>query len=264
MGKNKLAKFEQMLHIPLVFQYPFAVLQREGGFAMRGKWGRQFFGNDNPITVELGCGKGEYTVGLAKRFPDRNFIGIDIKGARMYTGATEAQRCGMKNVAFLRTSIELLDAFFAPGEVDQVWITFADPQMKKQRKRLTSTRFLSLYRAVGHSGMRINVKTDSPFLYTYTRRLCLANPQAIAMLCDTDNLYAAQDTAGTPLDIRTHYEQQWLARGKTIKYLAFTLDSDTPLADVADDDIPCDDYRSYGRDAATAAVLAANAKTTQA
>ncbi|MDE6825847.1 MAG: tRNA (guanosine(46)-N7)-methyltransferase TrmB, partial [Paramuribaculum sp.] len=122
MGKNKLRKFSEMAEIDFVLQYPFYVLRQEG-FPYKGQWHKEFFGNDNPITLELGCGKGEYTVGLARRFPDRNFIGIDIKGARMWTGATQAKREGLKNVAFLRTSIELLPEFFAPGEVDEIWIT---------------------------------------------------------------------------------------------------------------------------------------------
>lgn len=250
MGKNKLAKFARMREIPFVFQYPYSVLAQQG-FDMRGSWHSRFFGNDNPIVVELGCGKGEYTVGLARRFPDRNFIGIDIKGARMYSGASQAEAEGLKNVAFVRTSIELLPHFFSPGEVSELWITFADPQMKKQRKRLTSTRFMQLYRQVLTPGGRINLKTDSPFLYTYTRSLCLANPVAMHVLCDTADLYAAPDTAGTPLDIRTHYEQQWLSRGFTIKYLAYTLDADTPLNEVDDDLIPRDEYKSYSRDKAS-------------
>lgn len=246
MAKNKLAKFADMAQIPFVFQYPFSVLQ-EKGFEHRGRWAH-FFGNNNPITVELGCGKGEYTVGLARRYPHRNFIGIDIKGARMWSGATQARAHNMDNVAFLRTGIELLDHFFAPGEVAEIWITFPDPQMKKQRKRLTSARFLDLYRKVLGGSGRINLKTDSPFLYTYTRRLCQANPQTISIVHDTPDLYATGDAAGTPLDIRTHYEQQWLDRGLTIKYLAFDLaGAATPLNEIDDTDIDRDTYRSYSR-----------------
>ena len=125
MGKNKLRKFAEMENLSMVFQYPYGVL-RDKGFAMRGHWHEEFFGNGNPITVELGCGKGEYAVGLARRFPERNFIGIDIKGARMWTGAKSAAAEGLRNVAFVRTSIELLEHFFAPGEVAEIWITFPD------------------------------------------------------------------------------------------------------------------------------------------
>lgn len=246
MGKNKLRKFSDMDRMDIVLQYPFSTL-KNSGFPLQGKWNQEFFGNSNPIVLELGCGKGEYTVGLARRFPDRNFIGIDIKGARMWSGATEATRLGMTNVAFLRTSIELLDSFFAPGEVSEIWITFPDPQMKKVRKRLTSTRFMDLYRRVLADGGRINLKTDSPFLYAYTRRMVLANPDAISIAEDTDDLYARPGTAGSILDIRTHYEQQWLARGLTIKYLAFNLSHTPGLAEVPDEDIDRDTYRSYSR-----------------
>lgn len=142
MGKNKLQKFDDMSGYPHVFQYPFAVL-REKGFDMKGRWNIDFFKNDNPIVLELGCVKGEYAVGLARKYPNKNFIGIDIKGARMWTGAKASLQEGLSNVAFLRTSIELIDHFFAPGEVSEIWITFPDPQMKKVRKRLTSTRLWS-------------------------------------------------------------------------------------------------------------------------
>ena len=151
MGKNKLQKFDDMSGYPHVFQYPFAVL-REKGFDMKGRWNIDFFKNDNPIVLELGCGKGEYAVGLARKYPNKNFIGIDIKGARMWTGAKASLQEGLSNVAFLRTSIELIDHFFAPGEVSEIWITFPDPQMKKVRKRLTSTRFMELYRRYDPTG----------------------------------------------------------------------------------------------------------------
>lgn len=242
MGKNKLKKFRDMETFDFVFQYPFAVLQGKG-FPLKGKWRSDFFKNDNPIVLELGCGKGEYTVGLARRFPDKNFIGIDIKGARMWTGATEAQRDGLKNVAFLRTSIELLDSFFAPGEVDEIWITFPDPQMKKVNKRLTSTRFLNLYAKVTKDNALIHLKTDSPFLYTYTHHLVALNN--LETITDTDNLYASGD-AGDILNIRTYYEQQWLDRGLTIKYINFRLKHDQPLAE-PDIEIEFDTYRSFSR-----------------
>lgn len=231
--------------IPFVFQYPFSVL-KEKGFALSGHWRDSFFKNDNPIVLELGCGKGEYTVGLAERFPDRNFIGIDIKGARMWSGATYARDREMKNVAFVRTHIEMLDSFFAPGEVDEIWITFPDPQMKKVRKRLTSTRFLDLYRRILKPGATIHLKTDSPFLYTYTRLLCETNPGALAVRTCTDNLYANPEGVGDILDIKTHYERQWIDRGLSIKYIAFATDLDTPLREL-EADIEHDTYRSYSR-----------------
>ena len=139
MGKNKLKKFADMETFSCVFQYPFARLQ-EQPFPMRGKWNEMYFHNGNPIVLELGCGKGEYAVGLGKKFPGKNYIGVDIKGARMWTGAKVVEQEGIKNVAFLRTSIELIDHFFTPGEVAEILITFPDPQMKTANKRLTRTR----------------------------------------------------------------------------------------------------------------------------
>lgn len=242
MGKNKLKKFSEMERMEIVFQYPWATLQ-EKGFDLRGNWHRDFFHNDNPIVLELGCGKGEYTVGLAKAFPDRNYIGIDIKGARMWTGARQAVDEGMTNVAFLRTDIELLPHFFAPGEVAEIWITFPDPQMKKVRKRLTSTRFMELYRQVLADGGMINLKSDSPFLYTYTR--IMAQENALPIEIDTDNLYAS-GLADDILNIRTYYESQWLSRGLTIKYLRFALDHSTRLTE-PDVEIEHDTYRSFSR-----------------
>ena len=242
MGKNKLKKFSEMEQMDIVFQYPWAALQNEG-FPMRGRWHEDFFKNDNPIVLELGCGKGEYAVGLAKAFPNCNYIGIDIKGARMWTGARQATEAGMTNVAFLRTDIELLPYFFAPGEVSEIWITFPDPQMKKVRKRLTSTRFLELYRQVMCDGGKINLKTDSPFLYTYTHILCQEN--GLTTEVDTDNLYNS-GLANDILKIRTYYEQQWLDRGLTIKYIRFVLDHITKLIE-PDVEIEHDTYRSFSR-----------------
>lgn len=243
MGKNKLKKFSEMETIDFVFQYPFSRLQEEK-FPLKGRWRQEFFHNDNPIVLELGCGKGEYAVGLARRFPEKNFIGLDIKGSRMWTGATEARDLGMKNVAFVRTHIELIPEFFSPGEVDEIWITFPDPQMKKTRKRLTSTRFLELYRHILRPDGQVHLKTDSPFLYAYTRDLVGLNGFPVQV--DTDDLYHS-GLASDILSIRTFYEQQWLDRGKTIKYLSWLLDATTPLAEPATEPEP-DDYRSYHRD----------------
>ena len=242
MGKNKLKKFGEMDTFSNVFQYPYSVLMQQG-FPLKGKWHSDFFGNGNPIVLELGCGKGEYTVGLAKRFPDRNFIGVDIKGARMWTGAKQAVTDNMPNVAFVRTNIELIASFFAPGEVSEIWITFPDPQMKKTNKRLTSVRFLNLYRRILEPGGIINLKTDSPFLYTYTRELVRLN--GLPVKVDTDDLYAS-GMADDILEIRTFYEQQWLARGLTIKYLRWRLDAGTELQE-PDIEIEFDTYRSFSR-----------------
>lgn len=244
MGKNKLRKFAEMEEFPRVLQVPFGKL-REEGFALKGRWHEDFFNNPNPIVLELGCGRGEYTVGLALEFPDRNFIGIDIKGARMWAGAKEAHLAGMENVGFLRTNIELLNEFFAPCEVAEIWITFPDPQMKKVRKRLTATNFLEMYRRILIPDGIINLKTDSPFLFEYTSRLVDINN--LPIIKKTDNLYANPEGVNRILDIRTHYEKQWLSRGLTIKYLAFMLPTDAVLDEPDASDIELDSYRSYGR-----------------
>lgn len=246
MAPNKLQKFSEMESIPFVFQYPFSVL-KEKGFPMSGLWRENFFCNTHPIVLELGCGKGEYTVGLARKFSKKNFIGVDIKGARMWSGATEARDSEMKNVAFLRTHIEMIDSFFGGGEVDEIWITFPDPQMKKTRKRLTSTRFIDLYRKILKPGGIVHLKTDSQFLFTYTLEMLKANPEVFKILSCTDDLYASKDTVDDILEIKTHYERQWIERGLTIKYLAFTVGHGVPLREIDDEEIERDTYKSYGR-----------------
>lgn len=241
MGKNKLKKFGEMDTFSNVFQYPYSVLM-SSGFPQKGRW-HEFFGNDNPIVLELGCGKGEYTVGLAQRFPDKNFIGVDIKGARMWSGAKQAVESGLANAAFVRTNIELIDAFFSSGEVSEIWITFPDPQMRKASKRLTSSRFLNLYRNILKDGGTINLKTDSPFLYTYTKALVELNGFHVNV--DTPDLYHS-DIKSDILEIRTFYEQQWLARGLTIKYLSWQLPQSGEISE-PDIDIERDTYRSFSR-----------------
>lgn len=242
MGKNKLKKFAEMDTFKNVFQYPFAVIERDG-FPLKGRWNRDFFKNDNPIVLELGCGKGEYAVGLARRFPDKNYIGVDIKGARMWTGAKAAVNDGISNVAFLRTNIELIDRFFATGEVSEIWITFPDPQMKKVRKRLTSSRFLELYRHILVENGIVHLKTDSPFLYIYTDALVKLN--ALPTEVNTSDLYNS-DVVDDILEIKTFYEQQWLDRGLSIKYIKFHLDHKTELVE-PDIEIEEDTYRSFSR-----------------
>ena len=242
MGKNKLKKFAEMATFGCVFQYPFATL-KEKGFDMRGHWNEQYFGNNNPIVLELGCGKGEYTVGLARKFADHNFIGIDIKGARIWSGARQAEAEQMTNVAFLRTSIELIASFFAEGEVSEIWITFPDPQMKKVNKRLTSTRFMQLYRRILKPDGIVHLKTDSPFLFTYTSAMVHHN--GLKVLAETSDLYGS-GLADDILEIRTLYEQQWLDRGLTIKYIKFALDHITELTE-PEIEIEEDTYRSFSR-----------------
>lgn len=242
MGKNKLAKFANMEEYPHVFQYPFSVL-KEKGFEMKGKWNELFFKNNKPIVLELGCGKGEYTVGLAKLFPNKNFIGIDIKGARMWTGAKQSLEEGLPNVAFLRTHIELITHFFAQNEVSEIWITFPDPQMNKTSKRMTSTRFMMLYRQLLKEDGIVHLKTDSNFMFTYTCAMVKEN--ALPVLFETDDLYHS-GLADDILKIQTFYEQQWLARGLNIKYIKFEC-ADRENWIEPDIEIDKDDYRSYGR-----------------
>ena len=242
MGKNKLQKFDDMNSYPHVFQYPFSVLQ-DKGFEMKGKWNSDFFKNDNPIVLELGCGKGEYAVGLARKYPDKNFIGVDIKGARMWTGAKESFETGIKNVAFLRTTIELISCFFAPEEISEIWITFPDPQMKKVRKRLTSTRFMALYREILKPNGIIHLKSDSNFLFTYTCEMVKKNHYPV--LFQTDDLYHS-GLEDDILSIKTFYEQQWLERGLTIKYICFICNDREQLSE-PDVEIEYDTYRSFNR-----------------
>ncbi|GHT30773.1 tRNA (guanine-N(7)-)-methyltransferase [Bacteroidia bacterium] len=242
MGKNKLQKFEDMSAYPHVFQYPFSVLQ-EKGFEMKGRWDELFFKNGHPIVLELGCGKGEYTVGLGKLYPEKNFIGIDIKGARMWSGAGQSMQDKMQNVAFLRTHIELINHFFAPGEVSEIWITFPDPQMSKVNKRMTSTRFMQLYRRILKANGIIHLKTDSRFMFTYTCEMVKANH--FPVLVETDDLYHS-GLADEILSIRTFYEQQWLDRGLNIKYIRFQCESRDKYIE-PEIEIEHDSYRSYNR-----------------
>ena len=246
MGKGKLAKFADMERYENVFQYPFSVADNVP-FEMKGRWREMYFKNDNPIVLELGCGKGEYTVGLAKLFPNINFIGVDIKGARMWTGATQALEEGLKNVAFLRTNIEIIDRFFAPGEVSEIWLTFSDPQMKNPRKRLTSTFLMSRYRRFLKDGGVVHLKTDSNFLFTCTTYMVERN--ALPVLFRTEDLYHTEGIDAqtqTILGIQTYYESQWIERGLNIRYMKFRLPQEGELAE-PDIEIPLDDYRSYKR-----------------
>lgn len=252
MGKGKLAKFADMERYENVFQYPYSVID-DVPFNMKGHWREMYFHNDNPIVVELGCGKGEYAVGLARMFPDINFIGVDIKGARMWTGATQAINEGLKNVAFLRTNIEIIDRFFGTDEVQEIWLTFSDPQMKNPRKRLSSTFFLERYRRFLVDKGIIHLKTDSNFLFTYTRLMVEHNH--LPVLVCTEDLYGVLGDGTSAMDketesilsIHTYYEQMWIDRGLNIRYLKFLLPHDGQLTE-SEIEIPLDEYRSYKRD----------------
>ena len=242
MSKGKLAKFADMAAFPHVFEFPFSAVE-EKPCDMKGHWNESFFHNDRPIVLELGCGRGEYTVGLGQLFPEKNFIGVDIKGARMWSGAKESAEAGMTNVAFLRTNIEIIDRFFAPGEVSEIWLTFSDPQMKKATKRLTSTYFMERYRRFLVDNGLIHLKTDSNFMFTYTRYMVEHNHLPVEVM--TDDLYHS-GMADEILSIRTYYEQQWLDRGLNIKYLRFRLPHQVPLSE-PEVEIELDEYRSYNR-----------------
>ena len=247
MGKGKLQKFAEMETFSNVFQYPFSVIENVP-FEMKGHWREQYFHNDNPIVLELGCGKGEYTVELARLYPQVNFIGVDIKGARMHKGAKEALTAGLSNVAFLRTNIEIIDRFFAKDEVQEIWLTFSDPQMKNPRKRLTSTYFMNRYRHFLVDGGLIHLKTDSNFLFTYTTYMVEAN--RLPLLFRTEDLYhtdGIDEETRKILSIQTFYEAQWIARGLNIRYMKFHLPKQGELVE-PDVEIPLDDYRSFHRD----------------
>ncbi|MDD3859098.1 MAG: tRNA (guanosine(46)-N7)-methyltransferase TrmB [Bacteroidales bacterium] len=226
--KQKLLKFSQNKTFHNFFE-PVFIFSNPLDFYLKSKWNSNYFKNENPIILELGCGKGEYTVELSKKNPDKNYIGVDIKGARMWKGATEAINNGITNTAFVRTFIEFIEYCFAKNEISEIWITFPDPQLgpkKRIRKRLTSSAFLSRYQKIlKHNGI-INLKTDDDVLFAYTKAvISLNNLQIIA---ETNNLYDS-DYFTDVLAIKTFYEKIWNKEGKTIKYISFRLPDDISL-----------------------------------
>ena len=228
-----------------VLQVPFHVI-KHSDHPLKGNWNKDFFKNNKPIVLELGCGKGEYTTGLAQLDNSKNYIGVDIKGSRMWKGAKFALDNNLDNVAFLRTHIEMVGQFFASGEVAEIWLTFPDPQMKKARKRLTSSYFISMYRKFLVPGGIVHLKTDSNFQYQYTLELVQTN--SFEMLADKNDIYS-EDQVPDKLQIKTYYEKQWLSRGIKIKYLSF-IPHQNELTE-PDVDIEPDSYRSFGRGAVT-------------
>lgn len=218
MGKNKLLHFaenEQFAHViqpKLSFPPPH--------FPLKRNWANAFFKNTNPLVLELGCGKGEYTVQQALHFPQKNFIGIDIKGARIWRGAKTVEEQQIKNAAFLRTKIDLIDHYFAANEVAEIWITFPDPQKEKERKRLTHPFFLKRYASFLAQDGTINLKTDSAELYQYT--LQVIEELKLKIIDKTSDLYTSHK-GNSLLEIKTYYEQRYLAQAKPICYLKFTL-----------------------------------------
>ncbi|MBL6662922.1 MAG: tRNA (guanosine(46)-N7)-methyltransferase TrmB [Flavobacteriales bacterium] len=220
MAKNKLRKFSQMAEYPNVFQPTFEELK--SGFSIQGKWKSEVFKNDHPLVVELGCGKGEYSVGLAKKYPEKNFLGVDVKGARMWKGASDAVNDGISNVAFLRTRIEFIEYCFAKSEVDEIWITFPDPQIKKKRakNRLTHPVFLERYSNILQDKGLIHLKTDSQFLHGYTLGIIEGHQHHLE---DAEHDIYNAVLQRENMEIKTHYEQLFLEKNMPITYLRFRL-----------------------------------------
>ena len=222
MGKNKLKRFRENETFTNVLQ-PSREEILSGNFLLKGKWASDFFQNENPIVLELGCGKGEYTVNLAQQYPQKNFIGIDIKGARFWRGAKTAQEEKVPNAAFLRCQIELIDMIFASNEVAEIWITFPDPQIKYKRTkhRLTNADFLEKYKKILAPDGLIHLKTDSEFLHGYT--LGLLHGLGHEILYANHHIYRNEGAPAEVLAIQTTYEKIYLAQGKPITYIRFRL-----------------------------------------
>jgi tRNA (guanine-N7-)-methyltransferase len=230
VGKNKLARWTEFGSFNNVIQPQIGDVAGKD-HPMKGLWSSELFKNNNPIVLELGCGKGEYTVGLADRFPDSNFIGIDIKGARMWRGAKTANEQNLPNVAFVRTRIEFINSFFSPDEVDEIWITFPDPHQggRNANKRLTSPFFLNSYRLLLKDKGLIHLKTDNKELYEYTLKTLAYNN--LETIFSTNNLYSERNDK--ILSIKTHYEKIFLAAGMKITYLSFRLEKNKIIEDAS-------------------------------
>lgn len=221
MGKDKIRRFAAVKEFTNFFE-PDILTE----YYMKGKWRSDYFKNDNPIVLELGCGKGEYSVGLAQHFPNKNFIGVDIKGSRMYIGAVQALELELKNVAFCRTKIDFINNAFAENEIDEIWLTFSDPQRKKPNKRLTSPPFINRYKKLLKPGGFIHLKTDSTLLFEYTCEQIKEHNYDCAEL--TWDLYGElpehlDETTKEILHIKTHYEKLFTAKGSVIKYCKFRV-----------------------------------------
>ena len=218
MAQKKLLRFEELKSFPNVLQYPTG---------MPGKW-NEFFGNTNPNSLELACGKGEYALGLGRLYPNQNFIGIDIKGNRLWKGAKTALNEGLRNVAFLRTQIDKLTDYFAANEINEIWITFPDPQLRfsKMKKRLTHPKFLRLYKKIIQPGGIVHLKTDSPALYQFTK--AVIDLYGLQVLDDKDDLYDGNEISEA-LNIKTHYEKLDIAKSNKVHYLAFRADAELPV-----------------------------------
>jgi tRNA (guanine-N7-)-methyltransferase len=228
LAKRKLQRFAENETFSHFFQPGWEELS--AGFSLRGNWNAGFFGNDNPVIIEMGCGKGEYTVDLSHKYPERNFIGIDKKGARMWRGAKTVSEENRTNVAFVRIRAENICQVFSPGEVDEIWITFPEPQPNSPRhsKRFTSPEFIERYRKLLKPGGVIHLKTDNDMFYRYT--LDVIREEGHELLYENTDLYAnpADPEVKDVIDVQTHYEKIWLAQGLTIKYLKFKLGNNKP------------------------------------
>ncbi|MBQ6291440.1 MAG: tRNA (guanosine(46)-N7)-methyltransferase TrmB [Bacteroidales bacterium] len=242
MGHGKLKKFAENETFRCLLQPSAEEVLADGFFnlrdhAVKGHWNETMFDAPRPIVLELGCGKGEYTIDLAQRNPAFNYIGVDIKGARLWKGAKYATQHGMGNVAFLRTRIEFITAYFAPGEVSEIWLTFSDPQFRSENSRLTSPLFLERYRSFMKPGGIIHLKTDSMFLHQYSR--AVAERNGLRILGCTEDLYGTPqsdrhlpglpaETVEALYDVQTFYEKMFLEQGYKITYLSFVIDHDGP------------------------------------
>lgn len=225
--KNKLLKFRENETFKCLIQ-PRTEEVFRCDHPLKGSWHKEIFGNDNPIVLELGCGKGEYTIELAERYPERNFIGMDIKGARLWKGAKYANEHKLQNVAFLRTRIEFIESLFAAGEVAEIWITFADPQEGKPKKRLTHPLFLTRYRNILTEGGIVHLKTDSRLLYYYTMEVASANSLEVITHCE--DIYGSPESVPEEITaIQTFYESHFLMQGIPITYMAFRIDNEEEL-----------------------------------
>ncbi len=229
MGKNKLARWRELSGFSNVIQPDIKDVTGKD-HPLKGRWNKDIFRNDNPIVLELGCGKGEYTIGLAGRFPFNNYIGVDIKGARMWRGARTANEQNIQNVAFLRTRIEFITSFFASDETDEIWLTFPDPfpGRRNSKRRLTSPAFLNLYRRFLKNGGVIHLKTDNTELFSFTQEVIAGNN--LTTISSTDDLYSSE-LDNDILAIRTHYENIFLNEGIKINYLSFRLEKETHIHD---------------------------------
>lgn len=232
MAKNKLQRFAELRTFPNVHEFLFT--ERETDFKLKGKWNAEYFKNNNPIVLELGCGKGEYSNGLAEKYPEKNFIGVDIKGARIWRGSKTAQEKKLFNVAFLRTQIEFVESCFEKEEVSEIWITFPDPQPNKEKKRLTHPVFLNRYKNILKQNGIVHLKTDSAELYEFTLEVIHSSPvtsseeenRKMELVYATNDLYGNSNAFPGMREvtaIKTHYEKLFTAKGKKITYMKFQL-----------------------------------------